>query len=75
MKHLILFISICIVLFSCVSSKTNLEKGNYDEAIEQSIKKIQRKHEVQDVIVLEEAYRNANEKDILEGKINLVKIF
>ncbi len=64
MRRLIPFILIVLVLAGCGSSKKQLERGNYDAAIEKAVKQLRRdKSDRKQIAVLEEAYRIANEQD------------
>jgi hypothetical protein len=65
MKRVIPFIFILTILMSgCVSSKKQLEKGNYDGAIEKSVKQLRKnKTDKKQIDILESAYKIANEQD------------
>lgn len=65
MKRVIPFILILtIVLSGCGSSKKQLEKGNYDAAIEKSVKQLRKDpSDKKQVAILGSAYRIANEQD------------
>jgi predicted RNA-binding protein len=65
MKKLIfIFLSILIVLSSCTSSKKYFERGMYDMAINKSTKKLIKKPtKEKEIMVLNDAYRLANQKD------------
>ncbi len=65
MKRIIPFIFVLtLILSGCVSSKRELQKGNYDAAISKSVKQL-RKHpgKAKHITTLEKAYTTANEKD------------
>ncbi|MDA3906034.1 MAG: hypothetical protein PF484_08160 [Bacteroidales bacterium] len=66
MKNLlILLIGFILLLTSCNSSKKNLQKGNYDEIIAKSVKKlIKNPDNNKDAILLDKAYKLANERDL-----------
>jgi hypothetical protein len=79
MKKIIPFIFILTVLMSgCGSSKKQLERGNYDAAIEKSVKQLRKdKSDKKQIDILESAYKIANEQDNerirflkMEGKPN-----
>ncbi|MBN1951337.1 MAG: hypothetical protein JW801_09035 [Bacteroidales bacterium] len=54
-----------LLIFSCKSAEKLLQEGNYDEAIDKSIKKIQRGNaKDDDKQVLDKAYKMANERDL-----------
>jgi hypothetical protein len=65
MKRIVPFIFILTILFSgCGSSKKQLQKGNYDAAIDKAVKQLRRdpKDEKQ-ILILDQSYRVANEQD------------
>ena len=66
MKKLVLLLSVFVFLFSsCNSSKKNLQRGNYDEIISKSVKKlIKNPDNNKDAILLDKAYKLANERDL-----------
>lgn len=79
MKRIFLFLVASLLLFSaCNSSKKNLQKGNYDEIITKSVKKlIKNPDNTKDAMLLDKAYKLANERDLdaikflkLEGQPN-----
>jgi hypothetical protein len=79
MKKIIPFLFILIIIMSgCGSSKKQLEKGNYDAAIEKSVKQLRKdRTDKKQIDILETAYKIANEQDNervrflkLEGKPN-----
>lgn len=69
----ILFISCAIILFaSCKSTTKLVEQGNYDKAIDKSIKTILKgKYDAEDVLMLDKAYSLANTRDL--ERIKLLK--
>lgn len=67
-----ILISSLFILIACVSSKSLLDKGRYDEAIEKAVKKLKKSPQnKKEINVLEHAYKLANEHDI--NRINLLK--
>jgi hypothetical protein len=79
MKRILPFIIILTVIMSgCGSSKKQLEKGNYDSAIEKSVKQLRKdRTDKKQIDILESAYKIANEQDNervrflkMEGKPN-----
>ena len=65
MRRIIPFVFLLsIVLSGCGSSKKQLEKGNYDAAIEKSVKQLRKNPADQTQIdILESAYKIANDQD------------
>jgi hypothetical protein len=65
MKKIILCILSALVLFSaCNTSQKMLNTGNYDQAIDKSIKKIRKKRSNENqIMILQQAYQKANERD------------
>ena len=65
MKRVIPFVlTLTIIMSGCGSSKKQLEKGNYDAAIEKSVKQLRKdKNDSKQIGILESAYRVANEQD------------
>ena len=64
MKRIIYFLVATMVLTSCGSSKKMLEKGNYDAAIQRSVRELRKKpDDAKEAAVLDEAYRRINERD------------
>jgi hypothetical protein len=79
MKRVIPFVFILtIILSGCGSSKKQLEKGNYDAAIDKSVKQLRKDpSDSKQLATLENAYKIANEQDNerirflkMEGKPN-----
>ena len=79
MKRVIPFIIVLAIIMSgCGSSKKQLERGNYDSAIEKSVKQLRKdRSDKKQIIILEQAYKIANEQDNervrflkMEGKPN-----
>jgi hypothetical protein len=69
----VIFIGGCLaILLGCKSSQKLVEEGNYDRAIEKSIKSILKgKYDVEDVLMLDKAYSLANTRDL--ERIKLLK--
>lgn len=68
MKKIAYLLAIIIVT-SCVSSKKQLQKGNYDAAIEKSVKKLIKKpDDKNEILILDKAYNIANEQDLSRVK-------
>jgi len=69
MKKIAYLLAIVFVITSCVSSKKQLQKGNYDAAIEKSVKKLMKKQDNKDeILILDKAYNIANEQDLSRVK-------
>jgi len=66
MKKLTVLLTAVVLIFtSCNSSKKNLIKGNYDEIISKSVKKlIKNPDNNDDAILLDKAFSLANERDL-----------
>ena len=65
MKRIIYLLITIIALSGCGSSKKQLAKGNYDAAIEKSVKKLMKNPDSEDdILVLEKSYQIANEQDL-----------
>ena len=65
MKRIIPFIFVFTILLSgCGSSKKQLEKGNYDAAIQKAVKQLRKDPtDVKQIDILSQAYKVANEQD------------
>jgi len=64
-KVLSLLISTLLILTACNSSRKNLERGNYDEIISKSVKKlIKNPNSSKDAVLLDKAYKLANDRDL-----------
>ena len=65
MKRIIPFIFILTIIMSgCGSSKKQLQKGNYDAAIQKSVKQLRKDpSDVKQVDILTQAYKVSNEQD------------
>ena len=74
MKRIVSFIFILtIILSGCGSSKKQLQKGNYDAAIEKAVKQLRKDpKDVQQIDILEQSYKVANEQD--NEKIRILKM-
>ena len=79
MKRIVPFIFILtFILSGCGSSKKQLQKGNYDAAIQKAVKSLRKDPtDVKQIDILNQAYKVANEQDIervrflkMEGKPN-----
>lgn len=72
MKQLFAFIIITTLFAACKSSSKLMNNGDYDEAINKSIKKLKRdKDDNDEVLTLEQAYSKANARD--KDKIAFLK--
>jgi len=64
MKKIIYFLLAGMILTSCGSSKKMLQKGNYDAAIQKSVKQLRKKpDDAKEAATLDEAYRRVNQLD------------
>ena len=65
MKRIVPFIFILTILLSgCGSSKKQLQKGNYDAAIDKAVKQLRKDpNDVKQIEILDQSYRVANEQD------------
>jgi hypothetical protein len=65
MKRILpLIFILAIVMSGCNSSKKQLEKGNYDAAIEKAVKQLRKdRSDKKQIPILESAYKIANEQD------------
>jgi hypothetical protein len=79
MKRILPFIFILTILLSgCGSSKKQLQKGNYDAAVQKSVKQLRKDpKDVKQIDILSQAYKVANDQDNervrflkMEGKPN-----
>jgi hypothetical protein len=79
MKRLLsLAVILILVAYGCGSSKKKLEKGDYEGAIEKSVKQLRKdRNDKKQIDILEQAYKIANEQDKervrflkMEGKPN-----
>jgi hypothetical protein len=74
MKRIVPLIFILIILLAgCGSSKKQLEKGNYDAAIQKAVKQLRKDPgDVKQIDILSQAYKIANEQD--NERIRMLKI-
>jgi hypothetical protein len=74
MKRFAPFIFIFILLVSgCGSSKKQLQKGNYDAAVQKAVKQLRKDpSDVKQIDILDQAYRIANDQD--NEKVRLLKM-
>ncbi len=73
MKRYVIFLMLAIILGSCASSSKLMRQGNYDAAIEKSIRKLQKNPANEDeIVVLERSYLIANEQN--EERIRFLKL-
>jgi hypothetical protein len=65
MKRIIpIILTLTILLSGCGSSKKQLEKGNYDAAIQKAVKQLRKdKTDVKQIDILDQAYSVANKQD------------
>ena len=65
MKKAIPFVLILTIIMSgCGSSKKQLEKGNYDAAIDKSVKQLRKdRKDSKQIEILQSAYKIANDQD------------
>ncbi|UCG28655.1 MAG: hypothetical protein JSV24_04660 [Bacteroidales bacterium] len=65
MKRLSYLFILILVLSGCGSSKKQMQRGNYDAAIDKSVKKLRKDPGSEDdIMVLERSYQIANEQDL-----------
>ena len=65
MKRISYLFIVILVLAGCGSSKKQMQRGNYDAAIDKSVKKLLKDPESEDdIVVLERSYQIANERDL-----------
>ena len=79
MKRIVPFFFILTLLFSgCGSSKKQLQKGNYDAAIQKAVKQLRKDPtDIKQIDILDQAYKVSNDQDNervrflkMEGKPN-----
>lgn len=64
MKRILYVIAVAITIISCASSTTLLQQGNYDQAIEKSVKKLIKKpSKAKEIDILGKAFELANQYD------------
>lgn len=72
MKKYLFYLIAVIIFSSCNSSRKMLNSGNYDQAINKSIKKLKRNPaKEKEIVVLQTAYKKANDRD--KEKIQFLK--
>ena len=73
MKRILPFIlTLTILLSGCGSSKKQLEKGNYDAAIQKAVKQLRKdKTDVKQIDILDQAYTVANKQD--DERVRMLK--
>jgi len=64
MKRLIPILLSAIMLSSCASTTKNMQRGNYDQVIHKTTKKLIRKPKAKDAEAMDRAYMLANEQDL-----------
>lgn len=65
MKRIVYLLITIILMSGCGSSKKQLEKGNYDAAIDKAVKKLMKNPDSEDdILVLERSYQIANEQNL-----------
>ena len=65
MKRISYLFIVILILSGCGSSKKQMQRGNYDAAIDKSVKKLLKDPESEDdIMVLERSYQIANEQDL-----------
>ena len=70
--RLIVVSLVILSLFSCKSPSKLVVKGNYDKAIEKSVKKMLKGNDKEDDrVILDKAYNLANQRDL--GQVNMLK--
>jgi hypothetical protein len=73
MKQIIHILIVLLIVYGCGSSKRQLQRGNYDAAIEKSVKKLRKDpNSEEDIIILDRSYNIANEQNI--ERINFLKL-
>ena len=64
-KQLYLIFIPALFLFGCKAAEKEFRQGDYDQAIDISVKKLQRNPDKEAyILVLEEAFRRANDRDL-----------
>lgn len=71
MKKIIIYLLVSTLIFGCTSSRKLMQSGNYDAAIYKSVRKLSKRKKDKEVIVLEQAYKKANERDM--EQVNFLK--
>ena len=63
MKKIVIYLLIGVLISSCSSSRKLMQRGNHDAAIYKSARKLSKRKKDKDIIVLEMAYKKANDRD------------
>lgn len=71
MRKIITYLLVCALFTACSSSRKLMQSGNYDAAIYKSVRKLTKRKKDKEIIVLEQAYKKANERDM--EQINFLK--
>jgi hypothetical protein len=74
MKKIVPFVFILILLLSgCGSSKKQLQKGNYDAAVDKAVKQLRKDHnDAKQIDILSQSYKIANDQD--NERIRMLKM-
>lgn len=64
MKRIVPLLLSALILSSCGSVTKNLQRGNYDQVIHKTTKKLMRKPNAKDAQAMDRAYKLANEHDL-----------
>ncbi len=64
MKRIVPLLLSALILSSCGSVTRNLQRGNYDQVIHKTTKKLMRKPNAKDAQAMDRAYKLANERDL-----------
>lgn len=73
MKQFFYLLSFVIIISSCTSAKKHMNRGEYDLAINKSVKKLQKnRNKEKQILILERSYKKANEEDM--ARINSMKM-
>ncbi len=71
MKKIIIYLLAITFISGCSSSRKLMQSGNYDAAIRKSVRKLTKRKKDKEILVLEQAYQKANERDL--EQINFLK--
>ncbi len=73
MKQFIRLFLVLLIVSGCGSSKKQLQRGNYDAAIEKAVKKLRKNPSSEDdILILDRSYNVANEQNI--ERINFLRL-
>ncbi len=73
MKNILYFTLLILVMSGCASSKKQLQRGNYDAAIDKAVKSLMKNNTDQkEIEILDRSYKIANEQDM--ERINYLKM-